>query len=252
MIVGICQYCKNEFRKREQKRKFCSLKCASQFNKNGLKKIQLPDYSPELAEFVGICLGDGCAWGYQVSITLHSEWDKLYILFVVDLAKELFPGIVVSLIKKKNEKAIDIRLSSKLMADYLKSMGVISHNKQVVDWVLTDPSYIKSCIRGLIDTDGSFILHRYKIKGKEYFYPKLSFTNKSEALLNFVFKELNQLGFNPKKSYKYQVWLHSQKDVKNYLELIGTSNKKTNIGRIKDLHSNLANRSKDQALIKGY
>src|SRR3989344_1466708 len=108
MIKGICKFCQKDFRKREQKRRFCSLVCASRFNRNGLKLIILPEYDADLAELIGICLGDGCAWGYQTSITLGTENDKTYIPYVVDLVKKVFPQVFVSIIQKKS-KCLDIR-----------------------------------------------------------------------------------------------------------------------------------------------
>src|SRR3989344_2347741 len=158
MLVGVCSFCQKEYRKRERTRKFCSLICSSKYNHNGFKKIPLPSLDENFAEFIGICLGDGYVGNYQVSVTLHSELDKEYILYVVSLARKLFPDVVISLIHKK-ELAIDIRISSKAVADYMKSMGVISHNKKVPLWILSNKTFIRKCIRGLIDTDGSFIWH---------------------------------------------------------------------------------------------
>ncbi len=228
MIKGICKFCQKDFRKREQKRTFCSLVCASRFNKNGLKLISLPKNNSDLAELIGICLGDGCAWGYQTSITLGTENDKTYIPYVVELIKKIFPEVFVSIIHKKS-KCLDIRINSKVVTDFLKTMGIVSHNKQVPGWILENLNFVKSCIRGLIDTDGTFIIHKYSVKGKTYEYLKISFTNRSENLLNFLHQGLRSLGINSYRSYKYQVWIHDQKEVRKYLDLVGPGNLKQNI-----------------------
>lgn len=228
MIKGVCKFCCEEFRKREQKRRFCSLVCANRFNKNGLKLIHLPDKSSDLAELIGICLGDGCAWGYQTYITLGMENDKTYIPYVINLVKKLFPEVFVSIINKKNEKALDVRINSKVVTDFLKTMGIVPHNKKVPEWVLEDLDFVKACIRGLIDTDGSFIIHRYSVKGKVYEYLKISFTNSSENLLNFLHTGLSRLGIKSYRSYNYQVWIHDQKEVQKYLKSVGTGNLKDN------------------------
>ncbi len=236
MIIGVCNFCQKDFRKRERKRKFCSLTCASRFNKNGLKLITLPGHNPDLAELIGICLGDGCAWGYQTCITLGTENDKTYIPYVVDLIKRIYPEVFVSLNYRKNERALDIRINSKVVTDFLRNMGIVSHNKQVPDWIVQDLNFIKACIRGLIDTDGTFIIHRYSVKGKLYEYLKISFANRSENLLNFLHQGLDRLNIKSYRSYKYQVWIHDQDEVKKYLELIGTGNMKDNIIKYDSQH----------------
>ncbi|MBI4035707.1 LAGLIDADG family homing endonuclease [Candidatus Daviesbacteria bacterium] len=84
------------------------------------------------------------------------------------------------------------------MVKYLTSKGLSLGNKVclqvgVPNWILSKEDYIKACIRGLIDTDGSFVLHRYTIKGKIYTYPKISFSNRSEPLLEFVYQGLRSI-----------------------------------------------------------
>lgn len=78
-----------------------------------------------------------------------------------------------------------------------------------------------------MDTDGGVFMHRYKIKGKEYRYKKLSFVNRSVPLLNFVYETLNDLGFHPKKVMAVEnkwIWLYNQHEVNEYLRTVGTSN----------------------------
>lgn len=234
MINGVCKFCQKDFRKREQKRIFCSLTCSSRFNKNGLKLITLPKYNADLAELIGICLGDGCAWGYQTYITLGAENDKTYIPYVINLIKKIFPEVFISIIKKKS-KCLDIRINSKVATDFLRSMGIVSHNKKVPDWILGDLNFMKACIRGLVDTDGTFIIHRYAVKKKIYQYLKISFTNRSENLLNFLDKGLISLGIRSYRSYKCQVWIHDQSEVKKYLSIVGTGNVKGNIIKFQKL-----------------
>src|SRR5260221_5964975 len=122
MIIGICKYCKKEFRKRENKRIFCSLFCSNNFNKNCLTKVNLPSYSIDLAEFVGICLGDGYVSKYQVFVTLNSIVDHEYIPYVMNLIQKLFPKVGMSLVKRK-DNATDVRINSSIVASFLSSMG---------------------------------------------------------------------------------------------------------------------------------
>lgn len=100
MITGFCLHCKKKFVKKRQVYKFCSLACSNNFNKNGLKQIKLPPYDKLLAEFVGICLGDGCVSKYQTGITLNEVADKKYIPYVIHIIDLLFPNIKIAIIKK--------------------------------------------------------------------------------------------------------------------------------------------------------
>lgn len=200
------------------------------------KSIVEPEESEDLAEFIGIMLGDGGLTHFQCSVYLHSKIDWEYASFVKDLINKLFhvkPKIYVH----KKYKVCRVSVSSVNLVKYLVRNGLFLGNKVrlqvgVPYWVLLKEEYVKACIRGLIDTDGSLVIHRYKIKGRTYAYPKISFSNKSEPLLEFVYQGLKQFGFNAKRSYKSEVWLHNQKEVKRYLEVIGVSNYKPNIKTI--------------------
>lgn len=193
---------------------------------NGPKK-----YSIELAEFVGILLGDGHIGKEQWSVTLNSIADKDYLTFVVGLIEKLF-GFSPSVHFRKDSKAVVILGSGIRSIEYLKNLDLKVGNKitlqvGVPSWIELDKSFSIACLRGLIDTDGGIFIHRYKINGKEYQYLKLSFVNRSMPLLNFVYKELEKLGFNPRMITAIEnkrVWLYNQQEVKRYLEIVGTNN----------------------------
>lgn len=195
--------------------------------------ITKPEESADLAEFIGIMLGDGGLTHFQCIIYLHSEIDKEFAYYVSNLMNKLF-GITSKIYTHKKHKVLRVSVSSVNLVKYLVSKGLSLGNKVYLQvgvplWILSNEEYIKACIRGLIDTDGSFILHKYKIKEKVYTYPKISFSNRSEPLLEFVYQGLRKLGFNPKRTFKSEVWLHNQNEAKRYLEIIGVSNYKPNI-----------------------
>lgn len=196
------------------------------------RSIIEPEESEDLAEFIGIMLGDGGLTHFQCTVYLNSETDQEFAYYTRNLVNKLF-GIMPRIYIHKKHKVWRVSISSVNLVKYLTAKGLSLGDKVriqvgVPSWVQANPKYIKACIRGLIDTDGSFIVHRYKIKGKEYSYPRLSFSNRSEPLLNFIYKELRRLGFNP-KSQKNAVCLYSQDEVKRYLELIGVNNYRPNV-----------------------
>lgn len=200
------------------------------------KQIIQPQKSANLAEFVGIMLGDGGMTNFQCVIYLNSEIDKDYANYVSELILKLF-NIKPSIYKHKKHKVLRVSVAGVNLVKYLTLNGLSVGNKVhlqvgVPEWIWSKPEYIKACVRGLIDTDGSFIIHRYKVKGKKYSYPKISFSNKSEPLLDFVYKGLKSVGFNPKRSCKFEVWIHRQDEVIRYLREIGPGNLKPTVKNI--------------------
>lgn len=195
--------------------------------------IQIPDESIALANLIGIILGDGGLTHFQCKITLNSATDKEFSYYVKDLFIKLF-GISPKTYKSKVAKAITVTVSSVNLIQYLLEKGLFLGNKVelqvgVPGWILSRNDYVRACIRGLVDTDGCFIVNKYKVKGKEYQYPKMIFSNKSLPLLDFVYNGLKSLGFSPRKYYDKHVWLTNSKEVRRYLKEVGTQNYKPNV-----------------------
>ena len=129
------------------------------------KKYHLPKkYSEQLAELVGILLGDGGITPGQVFITLNGEADHDYVNFVIDLENRLFKE-KPKIIKKNNDKAVAIYLNGIQLINYLVSIGLKIGNKVkqqvgVPNWIMSSKIYKVACLRGLMDTDGGVFLHR--------------------------------------------------------------------------------------------
>lgn len=191
-----------------------------------------PQFSKELAEFVGIMLGDGGISEHQFTVTLNSVTDKEYLKFVQNLIKKLF-DVPAALYAHKQSLAIRIVISRTALVDYLTTViGLVKGNKvrQQVDipqWVKENKAYSIACVRGLIDTDGCTIIHRYLSKGKKYCYKKIGFTSRSYPLIQSVGDILSSLGIRHRiMKNKWDVRIEARKDVEEYFQVIGTSNPK--------------------------
>lgn len=194
--------------------------------------IYKPEKDKELAEFIGIMLGDGgfTSYGKQIQITLNNKDDKEYIEFVYNLAYKLFhkkPSIFPCV----DAVASKISISSMNLTDYLVKLGLKVGNKiklqvDIPVWIKNNKAYSIACVRGLVDTDGCIFNHRYKINNKFYDYKKLSFINYSQPLLKSVYNVLKSLGLKPRLSNYRDVRIDSQKDMKNYFKIIGSNNPK--------------------------
>lgn len=191
-----------------------------------------PRFSKELAEFVGIMLGDGGMTKNQVKVTLHSIDDLEYSRFVESLMKKLF-DVKISRINRNDCEALDIVISRIELVKFLVNKtglnigNKVKHQVDIPNWIIDSNSFKKECLRGLIDTDGCVIIHKYKSKGKEYSYKKLSFTSRSLPLLNSVKNILTELEIkNRITKNNYEIRIEAENDVKKYFDIIGSHNSK--------------------------
>ena len=121
-------------------------------------------------------------------------------------------------------------MNSSNLVDFLLKQGLVAGSKvrnqvDIPHWINSKVEYQKACIRGLIDTDGSFYRHRYNSNGKNYKYLKLCFTNRSKPLLNSVLRILKGLNFKA-SLHGNQVFVYSRLGIKKYFEEIGSHNPK--------------------------
>lgn len=190
-------------------------------------------YTKELAEFVGIMLGDGHLASGQWSITLNSIADSAYCDFVMRFVKELF-GFSPGCYKRKDCNANVLYGGGIEQTKYLEEIGLkVGHKVRlqiaVPAWILRDPEYRISCLRGLLDTDGGVFIHRYLVAGKKYEYKKLSFANCSVPLINFVYESLSMLQLQPRlrmQESTKRVWIYGEKKTLEYLDKVGSHNQR--------------------------
>lgn len=193
------------------------------------KSISTPHKSAELAELVGILLGDGgiCETGYQIVISSSAANELQYSEFVVELVSKLFG--IESTIRVGSKGSRDVIVTSIAAIEYLESIGIQRGNKvrnqiAVPKWIFTDVEYTRACVRGLMDTDGSVYPETKRHKDKEYRYVNLCFTSYSAPLLQDAVQMLSGLGFHPTTGRRRNVYLRRQKEVDRYYQEVRTHN----------------------------
>lgn len=203
------------------------------------KPIKKPDFSDCLAELVGIILGDGGISKYQVVITYHRFDDAAYSKFVRGLITKLF-NVPIGTYLSPRALANDLMVSRKELVDFLvEKVGLKIGNKvrqqvDVPDWIKLNSQYKISCLRGLMDTDGCVIRHKYKVGGKEFEYRKLAFSNASKPLIKFVYNVLLEHNMHPRITKDGRgVRVESKAGIKQYFLKIGSSNPK-HLNRLKN------------------
>ncbi|MBU0586287.1 hypothetical protein KJ780_02145, partial [Candidatus Micrarchaeota archaeon] len=198
-----------------------------------------------LAEFIGIFIGDGslyirkekCSYEFKFTGNLKDEI-PFYSLYVAKLAS----SILNRKIKPKNldsGRSIGIYFCSKVLAEYLISMGFKSGSKSAVviipNFIYNNKGLALACIRGIFDTDGCFML---KKQGK---YPVIAFGMKSKRLIQQLKTILYKLNIRcctcfdvtsfdnrTNKFYtKNFLWINGKNNVAKWFDLVGSNNPKT-------------------------
>lgn len=193
------------------------------------KDFSFPQKSNELAELVGIILGDGGITDWQLKIYLNKETEPEYVEYVAKLIDFLFKKP-----PKKyyfggtSQKVCVLCLAGINLIEFLEQIGLIIGNKVslqvgVPKWVLKNRNYSIACLRGLVDTDGCVYSHKHTTKGFSCLNYGLTLTNHSKPLLNFAHTVLLKERFTSKIK-EHAVYLYRQKEVQKYFDIIGSHN----------------------------
>lgn len=191
-----------------------------------------------VAEIIGIMLGDGSIYLkkriYQARIGGHIENDKEYLLnYVKPLLEKTF-NTRVRIKIHPTAKELFLCIDRKDTVLKLIELGLKPGNKKknnvgIPDWVFTDKELIKSCIRGLVDTDGC-------VYPKTLKHPSASiwFTTTIPKLQEDFSNAIRLLGFHLSKWVdRTNMWGENRKDTcigrrdeaLKYFREIGFSNK---------------------------
>ncbi|KKW42821.1 MAG: Type II/IV secretion system ATPase [Candidatus Magasanikbacteria bacterium GW2011_GWA2_56_11] len=192
------------------------------------RPIALPELSCNLAEMIGIILGDGHVSAYQTTVTLHSLDDRLYSGYVAKQFESLFqikPAIY------ERQSTLVITVARVALSEYLHCQHGLSSNKvktqvSVPSWIVRHDKFAQACVRGLIDTDGCFYVDRHQYLNKRYLNCALNFTNRSLPILKFVKDTLSSLDLHPTQKTPYSIFLRREREIERYFKEIGSNNPK--------------------------
>ena len=180
----------------------------------------------EMAELTGIVLGDGSFYSngdvYQLDIAFNSD-DKHYIEYVMGIIRQITKSDIYRK-QERNANCEHIRLCKKNdVIEIMKLMEMkfgnkITNNSKIPDWIWKNHEYLKYCVRGLIDTDGSI----YYLKPNWPNLSQLSFKNNNKHLLFDTRQALIELGYSPSKIFGNRFVLTKQEQIKRYYNEIGS------------------------------
>jgi len=194
------------------------------------KRIESLEKNSNLAEFIGIILGDGNirdfhtvkksgkhVTNYKVTVSLHQDQEK-----IIRRVKELFsnfagraPGVYSS----NNGKSVDVYIYSKDLVEELKRLGLESGDKKenqvgVPQWVKQNKVFEKACLKGLVDTDGA--VYRRSHDG----YNVVQFKNASHKLLQDFREMCEDLDISASNGGHRTVQIAAQDEFDKFIRLI--------------------------------
>ncbi|MBS3113678.1 hypothetical protein J4448_01125 [Candidatus Woesearchaeota archaeon] len=187
----------------------------------------------ELAEFLGILLGDGNLNKSSNCITIVGslEEDSYYKDNVIPLIKGLFQ-VNPKLRNRNDRNAIYIDFNSKEVMDYLTNpIGLVRGNKvnaHVPTLIKNDISLIPPFLRGLFDTDGCFKFS--KQTSQKNYYPRIQFCFSDVPFAREVKGLLEKLGFNfgmwkdPRFNGLIVYQISGSDNLEKWMKIIGSSN----------------------------
>ena len=192
---------------------------------NTTRRVTIPDTCTEdIAEFLGIMMGDGHISPTQVIVTLGTK-EVGYVSYVAKLMSKIFltkPVIFMRKVEAYNNRYRTVYFGSVATVSWLKKQGLV-HNKvksqvDVPSWIFINKKYMARFLRGFFDTDGSV----YKLK----FGIQISFSNKSFPILFSLQKMLKRLEYKVSNVSSFRVYLTRRKDVIRFFQEIRPANKK--------------------------
>jgi len=189
-------------------------------------KITRPKISTELAEFLGILAGDGYISSkkpYEVSVTCHKVLDREFIANNVKiLFQELFK-LNSKILENKKNNGIKAKVYSKELIIYLNKefgqpLGKKKGRLKIPSQIKNNNNLLKSYIRGLFDTDGSFY-------GRRNNEPVIEIISKDKRYAQEVHKELNRLNFRANLNGK-NISIYRKEQIDKFFNDIKPNNKK--------------------------
>lgn len=182
----------------------------------------MPDINNELAELIGILLGDGGISRKVIVISIQSK-AKGYIERVRKLVKSVLK-YELRFHKRKNKEVVDLKIHSVARVACLLQLGLKMGNKvemqvKIPDWIKANNEYFISCIRGLIDTDG--YRGKYQKRDSQYTWYQyhVGFGNHSVRLVDDFVEFCNLFNIPVSRTHKYKAVVGSKKGVLTILEL---------------------------------
>ncbi len=198
----------------------------------------------QFAEFVGIFIGDGSLNirkeknSYEFKIVGNIQNEKGYFEKYVSKIASKITGREIKPKILDSGRSYGIYFCSKKLANKLSELGFKSGKKAdsavIPNEIIRSKNLLKSCLRGIFDTDGCFTAKRHGT------YPTIAFVSKSKKLIQQIekilidneikccacydIKEFDKRYF--KEYTKSRLDINGRKSTQMWFKIFGTKNNK--------------------------
>ncbi len=204
------------------------------------------EFNENLAEIVGIMLGDGCLYKekrsnkYQVAVCLDKK-EQDYLHYVKKLFEEEFSYkfCITNLGNANLLRNGSVKIGEILVELGLKPGNKVANEVEIPLWIFLKERYVIKAIRGLFDTDGC-VYRKYDR------YAQIHFKFGSIGLISSLHDALEKLGFSPtkiergvnkdKNTMYWKFYLCRQKEVDAFFRRVNPKNQK-HITRFKEIRT---------------
>ncbi|OLS24822.1 MAG: hypothetical protein HeimC2_21280 [Candidatus Heimdallarchaeota archaeon LC_2] len=176
----------------------------------------------DVAEAIGIVLGDGHLVTKELTISLNGEKEQKYVKYVNRFLRETFQKKPANY-PAKDSKAHKVVFNSKGIIDELVNLGLqkghkVKNQVGVPDWIKENREFSRACVKGLFDTDGCISFTKNKVSKTRRI--NLSFCSVSKPLLDFFYDFCTQEGIRPNGPYGPNIAFGSRYKVTEFADLI--------------------------------
>ncbi len=197
--------------------------------------INLP-LNKELSYLIGLFIGDGFTNKYQRSYLIQFTGDKkekkFYETIISDYCKRLFT-ITPKIREEKNNNTLRINLYSIDLFNLITQRFQISSGRKSRTVLIpkeilgSEPTIIKSCIRGIYDAEGCVFFDKRKSYKRPY--PRIDLHMNNLELLKQIHTLLNRFDIQSNLGIikdNLRVIIYGEEPVKKFVKEIGFSNPK--------------------------
>jgi intein/homing endonuclease len=202
-----------------------------------------PELDENLAEVIGIIIGDGCISEYKpkaqsktrLVLLITGSWEmdiNYYEKFIQPVINKAF-GIPGRIYHRKDDNTVRYWITKRSIIEWFIRQGLSKGPKinrvEIPDKIIQNVIFAMACIRGIFNTDGCIYRRyskQYKSHSKYYAnYAVAEIRIKSEKLMNQISDILKAIGIKPTAVTKTKLGLSvlritSQPDLKKFIELI--------------------------------
>ncbi|MFB6209209.1 MAG: hypothetical protein ABEJ56_03655 [Candidatus Nanohaloarchaea archaeon] len=186
------------------------------------RRGEIPEtWSPELAEFYGALLGDGCIYSDMntVCISGNSDLDEEYLGYLADLCRSIF-DIEPKFYFSEGENVVRLIINSRKVAEFLINSGFVKGEKKEAEFripeVLYNSGLVGSVVRGLFDTDGGIYSH----PNSEIM---ADITSMNSSIREFLIEAIKILDL-PLKLSNNKFQAYGYENIRDFYREIGSSN----------------------------